>query len=109
MKAPLSQNSILHRFSESKIQIPNYPPGFLSTRLHFDNFLFQKIDRNVADVRENCSIKELHRQDGGIECVLEQNGKISSVVSTENISSNFSLSKYFKNNSSVFKFFNSVL
>jgi len=50
-------------------------PGFLSPRMHFDNFLFQKIDRSVADVKENCSIKELKKTKNGIECVLEQNGK----------------------------------
>jgi len=52
-----------------------HPPGFISKRLHFDNFLFQKIDRNIATVLENCSIKDLEVVEGGVKCVLEKDGK----------------------------------
>lgn len=51
-----------------------HAPGFISKRLHFDDFLFQKIDRNIATVLEGCSIKSLKRVEGGVECLLEQNG-----------------------------------
>jgi geranylgeranyl reductase family protein len=50
-------------------------PGFLSRRIHFDNFLFQKIDRNVATVLENCSLKEIRYEDDGIYCTAEKDGK----------------------------------
>jgi geranylgeranyl reductase family protein len=55
-------------------------PGFLARRMEFDNFLFQKIDRSIADVWENYSIKELKKTSNGIECVLEQNGKQTKVL-----------------------------
>jgi menaquinone-9 beta-reductase len=52
-----------------------HPPGFISKRVDFDNFLFQKIDRSVARVLEGCAIKDLKRTDEGVDCLLDQNGK----------------------------------
>jgi geranylgeranyl reductase family protein len=51
------------------------PPGFLSRRIHFDNFLFKKIDRSVATVLENCSLKEIKYTAGGVHCTAEREGK----------------------------------
>ncbi len=52
-----------------------HPPGFISKRFHFDNFLVQKIDRNIATVMENCTLKEITQKGGGVDCLLEQKGK----------------------------------
>jgi len=51
------------------------PPGFISKRNHFDHYLFQKIDRNYATVLENCTVRDLERKNGGVECSLFENEK----------------------------------
>jgi geranylgeranyl reductase family protein len=51
------------------------PPGFISRRIHFDHWLFQKIDHSIATVFENCSVKDLKIRNGGAECLLEKDGK----------------------------------
>ncbi len=56
-----------------------HPPGFISKRIHFDNYLFRKVDRNVATVLENCSLKEVKNEEGGVACILEKDGKEISV------------------------------
>jgi geranylgeranyl reductase family protein len=44
-----------------------YPAGYISKRLHFDDFLFKKIDRNFASVLEGAEIKSVVRNNGAIE------------------------------------------
>ena len=56
-------------FKKNLAELSN-APGFISKRIHFDNYLFQKIDRSVATVMENCSVKELNYVSGGVECCL---------------------------------------
>ena len=49
-------------------------PGFISKRIHFDHFLFQKIDRSFATVMENAEIKELKREKEKLLIFLIQDG-----------------------------------
>ena len=56
-------------------------PGFLSKRIDFDHFLFQKIDRKVATVIENCSLKNIQYEKDGIRCVAEQYNKTINLFS----------------------------
>ena len=56
-------------------------PGFISKRIHFDDYLFRKIDRNYATVIEDCQIKDLERKNGGVECTLLVNDKSQKVFS----------------------------
>ena len=51
-----------------------YPAGYICKRLHFDEFLFRKIDRNFATVLEGAEIKSVAR-DGSIELNYSQQGE----------------------------------
>ena len=51
-----------------------HPPGFIAKRLHFDNFLFSKIDRNTATVLENAAVRDLQYKDDGVLCEIEKDG-----------------------------------
>jgi geranylgeranyl reductase family protein len=59
-------------FKKDLSALPN-APGFISKRMHFDHYLFKKIDRKYATVMENCTIKELERKNSGVECTLVVN------------------------------------
>lgn len=72
-------NAIDIPFKKNLESLPQ-APGFISKRMHFDNFLFQKIDRSIATVMENCTVKEMNRADGGIACKLEKDGQELSVL-----------------------------
>jgi menaquinone-9 beta-reductase len=48
-------------------------PGFTSPRLVFDQFLFEKIDRNYATVYENASIKSIEKVQGGNKIIFSIN------------------------------------
>jgi geranylgeranyl reductase family protein len=67
-------NSVDVPFKKNLSAVEN-PPGFLSKRIHFDNFLFQKIDRSIATVLENCSLTSISYEDDGVHSTLEQDGK----------------------------------
>jgi menaquinone-9 beta-reductase len=56
-----------------------HPPGFISKRLDFDDFLFRQIDRSVATVWEGCSIKTMKYSSDGVECILDSGGEAISV------------------------------
>lgn len=45
-------------------------PGFTSSRLVFDNFLFQKIDKRYATVYQSASIKNIERNDDKINVIF---------------------------------------
>lgn len=48
------------------------PPGFVMKRLDFDNFLFNKLNTDYADIQVNTTAKELTRQaDGSVLAVLK--------------------------------------
>ncbi len=49
-------------------------PGFISKRIHFDHFLFQKIDRSIATVMENTEIKEMKQEGDYVSLIVLQNG-----------------------------------
>lgn len=51
------------------------PPGFIVKRVHFDEFLFRQIDESVATIFQGCLIKELKSVEGGMDCLLEKEGK----------------------------------
>jgi geranylgeranyl reductase family protein len=52
-----------------------YPAGYISKRLHFDDFLFKKIDRNFASVLEGAEIKSVVRNNRAIELNYSHNGE----------------------------------
>lgn len=60
---------------KKNLELLNHAPGFISKRLHFDDFLFRKIDTTAATVMENCSLKKAEPVEGGLKCTLEQEGK----------------------------------
>jgi menaquinone-9 beta-reductase len=64
---------------KSNLALLNNPPGFLSRRIHFDNFLFQKIDRKIARVIEDCSLKAITYEKDGLHCIAEKDGKTLNV------------------------------
>ena len=61
-------------FRISKEQ-PKRAPGFISKRIHFDHFLFSKIDHNWARVFLNTELKDIERERGALILHLEQNGR----------------------------------
>ncbi|MCX6291548.1 MAG: geranylgeranyl reductase family protein [Bacteroidetes bacterium] len=54
-------------------------PGFISRRVYFDDFLFQKIDRTYATVIENAEVKELIRKENRVEVTYVQQGSQHSI------------------------------
>ncbi len=56
-------------------QQPERAPGFISKRLHFDYFLFSKLDRSLAQVFENTELKKIERQQEWLILHLLQNGQ----------------------------------
>jgi geranylgeranyl reductase family protein len=42
-----------------------HSPGFTATRLHFDNYLFSKLDRKFATVYEDATVLSMERNGGG--------------------------------------------
>ena len=60
----------------SPVNIPaNHAPGFMTTRLVFDNFLFEKITSPFAKVFQQVSIKKTERKDEIIKVNFTQQGK----------------------------------
>lgn len=52
------------------------PPGFVMKRIDFDNFLFEKLNSDYADIRTEVSAKSITRQDDGtVQVVLQQGDK----------------------------------
>jgi len=54
-------------------------PGYVSKRIHFDHFLFRKIDRSVATVIENAGVRELKQDKNGVLISYNQNGHDHSI------------------------------
>lgn len=50
-----------------------YPPGFISKRVDFDNELFKRLDRNYAHVIEGAEVTEIKRTEDGISIHYEHN------------------------------------
>src|SRR5258705_2583496 len=61
-------------FSNDLSQL-KYPAGYICKRLHFDDFLFRKIDRNFATVLEGAEIKSVARHNGTIELNYSKQGE----------------------------------
>ncbi|MEP6713361.1 MAG: geranylgeranyl reductase family protein [Ferruginibacter sp.] len=60
----------------SPVNIPaNHAPGFMTTRLVFDNFLFEKIASPFAKVFQQASVKNTERKNGMIKVTFTQHGK----------------------------------
>lgn len=55
---------------KKEIENLHRPPGFISKRIHFDNFLFSRINRNYATVLEGCEIKDIRHSGDGIQSRL---------------------------------------
>jgi geranylgeranyl reductase family protein len=64
-------------FSMNQSMLKN-APGFISRRINFDNYLFNKIDRTYATVKENTELTNLKKEEGGIVVTLK-NGNGSSI------------------------------
>jgi menaquinone-9 beta-reductase len=52
-----------------------HAPGFISKRIHFDNFLFEQIDRQYATIIEEASITEINYTDKGLNVVYDRAGE----------------------------------
>lgn len=50
------------------------PPGFVIKRVDFDNFLFEKLNKNFAEIHQNTTAKQLERQPDNTIKVTLQNG-----------------------------------
>ncbi len=48
------------------------PVGFLSTRLDFDNFLFNLLPSEYGDIKQDTELKDIRYVDGGVELTLIQ-------------------------------------
>ncbi len=51
-----------------------HAPGFISTRLNFDNFLFSKADLNFAEILQNTSIEKICRNKNELMVQLNRDG-----------------------------------
>jgi menaquinone-9 beta-reductase len=65
-----------------------YPPGFIAQRTDFDNFLFEKLDRNYAEVLEDTSIKRIERENGHLNIFMtsgqsQSERKVSLIIGAE--------------------------
>lgn len=49
-------------------------PGYISRRINFDNFLFNKIDKQFANVKQQTELVEVVREDDGIIAHLKNSG-----------------------------------
>jgi menaquinone-9 beta-reductase len=57
----------------------NFPMFCTAKRLHFDSFLVDKIDRNIANVQQGAEVKNIERVEGGLNLTIHQNGAIYEV------------------------------
>jgi geranylgeranyl reductase family protein len=57
---------------KSDMSKEQYPPGFISKRIDFDNELFKRLDRNYATVIDGAEVKEIERTDNGITVSYEK-------------------------------------
>ncbi len=46
-------------------------PGFITRRINFDNFLFNRLDKNFTNVEEQTELINLEKEDGGITAHLK--------------------------------------
>lgn len=51
------------------------PPGFVSRRMEFDHFLVKQLNPNFAQLIENADVKEIKRNENGVEIHFLQNGE----------------------------------
>ncbi len=56
-------------------EMPERAPGFISKRVHFDHFLFSKIDPQKAEVFLKTELKDIEYDSKGLILHLNQNGK----------------------------------
>ena len=52
-------------------------PGFISKRIHFDNYLYNLIDKNFATILNETELKDLERKDGKVIATISGNNGIS--------------------------------
>lgn len=57
---------------KSDMSKEQYPPGFISKRIDFDNELFKRLDRNYATVIDGAEVKEIERTDNGIKVLYDK-------------------------------------
>ena len=61
-------------FSSDPQKLKN-APGFISRRMNFDKFLFDKLDRNYANIHTETELTKIEKTDLGIAATLKSNGK----------------------------------
>lgn len=57
-----------------------HPPGFISKRIDFDDFLLRQIDTSIADLRQGHELVGVTRENGAITLTVEHNGEKYSIV-----------------------------
>ena len=55
--------------------LPGQAPGFVTPRLIFDNFLFEKIASPFANVYQEASVKNIERKESGVTVQFEQDNE----------------------------------
>jgi menaquinone-9 beta-reductase len=57
----------------------NFPMFCTAKRVHFDNFLVEKIDTQYANFQQGAEVKNIERKEGGLELTVHQNGTVYKV------------------------------
>ncbi|MFN8165862.1 MAG: geranylgeranyl reductase family protein [Bacteroidia bacterium] len=63
----------------SDIKKLKYAPGFIASRLDFDNFLFNKSQSPYADFHLNTSLEKVERTTGGLKLTLNKSGQKNTI------------------------------
>jgi len=56
-----------------------HAPGYISKREVFDNFLFEKLDSKMADIRTGTEITDIRRNGEGVELDIGSNGSTQTI------------------------------
>ncbi|MCH8330192.1 MAG: geranylgeranyl reductase family protein [Bacteroidetes bacterium] len=57
-----------------------HAPGFISQRMNYDNFLFEHLDPNTADIRTDCKVDNVQLVDGGVEINYSKDSEAVSIL-----------------------------
>ena len=63
------------------------PPGFISKRIDFDNFLFKRTSSSFCEIREQHSLKSVKRIDNELELEIESSEGTYKIITSQLISS----------------------
>ncbi|MBN2426377.1 MAG: geranylgeranyl reductase family protein [Calditrichaceae bacterium] len=51
-----------------------YPPGYVSRRIHFDNFMIDHLNHTYCEFKPNCRITNIEISDDGVYLSIDENG-----------------------------------